>query len=296
MLEIAARSTRELEIGGAGRKWSKSHRLLTHAVLIAGSLITLYPLLWMLSASFKPQDEIFSSSSLIPSEISFDGYISGWSGLSVGFDTFFLNSLIITSLAITGNLIACSLAAFAFARLQFVGRRVLFGAVLLTMMLPYHVTLIPQYVLFFNLGWINTILPLVVPKFLAADAFFIFLMVQFFRSIPFEIQEAAMIDGCNPFQIYRHVIMPLSLPVMATAAIFTFIFTWDDFFGPLVYLSDIRKYTVALGLRTFVDSTGLSNWNAVFAMSCLALVPVLLLFVFFQRYLIEGIATSGLKR
>ncbi|MGN6486777.1 MAG: carbohydrate ABC transporter permease [Devosia sp.] len=270
--------------------------LLTHAVLIVGSLITLYPLLWMFSASFKPQSQIFSDSSLIPSEWSLDGYITGWHGLTVGFDTFFLNSLLISSLSITGNLIACSLAAFAFARLKFVGRRILFGAVLLTMMLPYHVTLIPQYVLFFNLGWINTILPLVVPKFLAADAFFIFLMVQFFRGIPFEIQEAAMIDGCSPFQIYRNVIMPLSLPVMATAAIFTFIFTWDDFFGPLVYLSDVRKYTVSLGLRTFVDGTGLSNWNAVFAMSCLALVPVFLLFVFFQRFLIEGIATSGLKR
>lgn len=296
MFEIAARSTRELELGNVGMKRHPARRLLTHAVLIAGSLITLYPLMWMLSASFKPQNEIFGDSSLIPSSISLDGYITGWHGLNIGFDTFFLNSLLISSLSILGNLIACSLAAFAFARLQFVGRRVLFGAMLLTMMLPYHVTLIPQYVLFFNLGWINTILPLVVPKFLAADSFFIFLMVQFFRSIPFEIQEAAMIDGSNPFQIYRHIIMPLSLPVMATAAIFTFIFTWDDFFGPLVYLSDIRRYTVALGLRTFVDNTGLSNWNAVFAMSCLALVPVFLLFVFFQRFLIEGIATSGLKR
>ena len=297
MLESAARSTRELELGSIGGiKRTPLRRILTHVVLIGGSLLTLYPLLWMLSASFKPPTEIFGNTSLIPSSISFDGYITGWHSLNIGFDTFFLNSLMISSLSITGNLIACSLAAFAFARLQFVGRRVLFGAVLLTMMLPYHVTLIPQYVLFFNLGWINSILPLVVPKFLAADSFFIFLMVQFFRGIPFEIQEAGEIDGCNPLQIYWHVIMPLSLPVMATAAIFTFIWTWDDFFGPLVYLSDIRKYTVALGLRTFVDSTGLSNWNAVFAMSCLALVPVFLLFVFFQRYLIEGIATSGLKR
>jgi multiple sugar transport system permease protein len=297
MLETAARSTRDLELEHVGRRKGRPMRgLLTHTVLVVGSLITLYPLLWMFSASFKPQNQIFSDTSLIPSEWSLDGYITGWHGLTVGFDTFFLNSLLISSLSITGNLIACSLAAFAFARLKFVGRRVLFGAVLLTMMLPYHVTLIPQYVLFFNLGWINTILPLVVPKFLAADSFFIFLMVQFFRGIPFEIQEAAMIDGCSSFQIYRNVIMPLSLPVMATAAIFTFIFTWDDFFGPLVYLSDVRKYTVSLGLRTFVDGTGLSNWNAVFAMSCLALVPVFLLFVFFQRFLIEGIATSGLKR
>ena len=270
--------------------------LIIHGALFATSLVMLYPLLWMLSASLKPPDEIFSNTSLIPSAISFDGYVRGWTGLTVNFGTFFLNSFVIAALSITGNLIACSLTAFAFSRLKFVGRNVWFALMLLTMMLPFHVTLIPQYVLFFKLGWVNTILPLVVPKFLAADAFFIFLMVQFFRSIPFELQEAAMIDGCGPWQFYLHVLIPLSKPVLATTAIFTFIFTWDDFFGPLVYLSDVRKYTVALGLRTFVDSQGVSDWNAVFAMSCLVLVPVFLIFIFSQRLLIEGIATTGLKR
>jgi multiple sugar transport system permease protein len=268
---------------------------IVHSMLFAASVLMLYPLLWMLSASFKPQDEIFNGS-LIPSSVSLDAYVRGWNGLSVSFGAFFMNSLVVAALSIIGNLAACSLTAFAFSRLQFVGRRFWFGAMLVTMMLPYHVTLIPQYVLFFNLGWVNTILPLVVPKFLAADGFFIFLMVQFFRSIPFELQEAAMIDGCGPWQIYFNIMLPLSKPVLATAAIFTFIFTWDDFFGPLVYLSDVRNYTVALGLRTFVDSQGLSDWSAVFAMSCLVIVPVFLVFVFFQRFLIEGIATSGLKR
>ncbi|KQU95047.1 carbohydrate ABC transporter permease [Devosia sp. Root105] len=270
--------------------------LIVHALLIATSFAMLYPLLWMLAASFKPQEEIFSSTSLVPQQFTLDGYVSGWSGLSVDFGRFFLNSLTISLLSIAGNLIACSLAAFAFARLQFPGRKPLFAILLLTMMLPYHVTLIPQYVMFFNLGWVNTLLPLIVPKFLAVDAFFIFMMVQFFRGIPHEIQEAAIIDGCNPLQVYWYAILPLSTPVLATAAIFTFIFTWDDFFGPLIYLSDVRKYTVSLGLRTFVDGTGISNWGAVFAMSCLALVPVLLLFLFFQRFLIQGIATTGIKR
>ena len=267
-----------------------------HVLLIAASFVMLYPLLWMFAASFKPQNEIFSNPSLIPQHFTFAGYVSGWSGLSVSFGRFFLNSLTISALSIIGNLTACSLAAFAFARLDFPGRKTLFAILLLTMMLPYHVTLIPQYILFFNIGWVNSILPLVVPKFLAVDAFFIFMMVQFFRGIPLEIQEAAIIDGCNPLQVYWHVILPLSKPVLATAAIFTFIFTWDDFFGPLVYLSDVRKYTVSLGLRTFVDGNGISIWGAVFAMSCLALVPVLLLFLFFQRFLIQGIATTGVKR
>jgi multiple sugar transport system permease protein len=270
--------------------------IITHGALFLASVVMLYPLLWMLSASLRPSDEIFGTVSLVPSLLTLDGYVRGWAGLSIGFGTFFFNSFKIAALSIAGNLIACSLTAFALSRLNFVGRRFWFAMMLGTMMLPYHVTLIPQYVLFLNLGWVNTILPLVVPKFLAADSFFIFLMVQFFRGIPSELQEAAMIDGCGPWRIYWNIMLPLSLPVLATAAVFTFVFTWEDFFGPLVYLSQIREYTVQLGLRTFVDSDGESDWNAVFAMSTLALVPVFVVFVLFQRLLIEGIATTGMKR
>jgi multiple sugar transport system permease protein len=165
-----------------------------------------------------------------------------------------------------------------------------------TLMLPYHVTLIPQYILFLDMGWVNTILPLVVPKYLAVDAFFIFLMVQFFRGIPRELDEAAMMDGCSAWRIYRKIMLPLSLPVMATAAIFSFLWTWEDFFGPLIYLNDMKSYTVQIGLRTFVDSTGSSDWSSLFAMSILSLIPIFLLFLFFQRALIEGIATTGMKR
>ena len=267
-----------------------------HVFLIAASILMLYPLLWMLAASFRPENEIFTSNSLWPSEWSIDAYLRGWHGLRIGFDTFFLNSLIISVLSIIGNLATCSLAAFAFARLEFKGRNFWFAMMLGTLMLPYQVTLIPQYVLFHNLHWINTFLPLVVPKFLAADAFFIFLMVQFFRGIPKELDEAAQMDGCSPWRIYWKVLLPLSLPVLATAAIFTFIWTWDDFFGPLIYLSDIRTYTVQLGLRTFVDSSAESDWGGLFAMSILTLVPVFVFFLFFQRLLIEGIATTGMKR
>ena len=224
-------------------------------LLIGASILMLYPLLWMLSASFRPENEIFTSNSLIPSVVQPRHYFRGWNGLRVSFGTFFLNSFIIAILAIIGNLATCSLAAFAFARLEFWGRPFWFAMMLGTLMLPYQVTLIPQYVLFHNLGWVNTFLPLVVPKFLAADAFFIFLMVQFFRGIPKELDEAAMMDGCSPWRIYWKIMLPLSTPVLATAAIFTFIWTWDDFFGPLIYLSDIRTYTVMLGLRTFVDSS-----------------------------------------
>jgi multiple sugar transport system permease protein len=276
------------------RKWLTSS--VAHLLLIAASILMLYPLLWMLAASFRPEQEIFSSSSLIPSSVSLNGYISGWHGLPIAFDRFFVNSLIVSISCIIGNLAACSLTAFAFARLEFRGRRFWFALMLGTLMLPYQVTLIPQYVLFQKLGWVNTFLPLIVPKFLATDAFFTFLMVQFFRGIPRELDEAAQMGGCSPWRIYRKIMLPLSLPVLTTAGIFTFIFTWDDFFGPLIYLNDIKTYTVSLALRNFVDSTGISNWSGLFAMSILSLVPVFVLFLFFQRFLIEGIATTGMKR
>jgi len=269
---------------------------VAHVLLIGASILMLYPLLWLLSASFRPENEIFTSSSIIPSSVSPHGYISGWFGLSRSFDTFFLNSLTISLLCVAGNLAACSLTAFAFARLEFKGKNFWFAMMLGTLMLPYQVTLIPQYVLFLKIGWVNTFLPLVVPKFLAADSFFIFLMVQFFRGLPKELDEAAMMDGCSPWRIYYKILLPLSLPVLTTAGIFTFIFTWDDFFGPLIYLSDIKTYTVTIALRTFVDSTAESNWGGLFAMSILSLVPIFVIFLFFQRYLIEGIATTGMKR
>jgi multiple sugar transport system permease protein len=267
-----------------------------HVVLCAASLVMLYPLLWMLASSFKPHDKIFSNASLWPSHFEFGSYARGWAGLQYTFGRFFLNSVVICALSVIGNLLACSMAAFAFTRLRFIGRSVFFALMMGTLMVPYHAVLIPQYVMFLKLHWVNTILPLVVPKFLATDGYFIFLMVQFFRGIPRELDEAASIDGCGAWATYWRVMLPLSVPVLATAAIFTFIFTWDDFFAPLIYLNNMSSYTVQLGLRSFVDSSGLSDWGGLFAMSVLALFPVFLVFLFFQRLLIEGIATTGMKR
>jgi len=279
-----------------GQKPRRLVSVVLHGLLIAASIVMLYPLIWMLSASVRPTGEIFSSPSIIPSAISLDGFVNGWNALRISFGQFFWNSLVISVLSVMGNVMSCSLAAFAFTRMTFPGRNIAFALMLGTMMLPYHVTLIPQYILFLNLGWVNTWLPLVVPKFLAADAFFIFLMVQFFRGIPRELDEAAMMDGCSPWRIYWRIMLPLSTPVLATAAIFTFLWTWDDFFGPLIYLSDMADFTVQLGLRSLVDSSGDSDWNSMFAMSVLSLLPVLIFFLLFQRMLIEGIATTGMKR
>nr|WP_233469921.1 carbohydrate ABC transporter permease [Neorhizobium petrolearium] len=255
----------------------------------------LYPLFWLLASSFKPENEIFGSLTLWPSEFRFDNYTEGWNALPQSFTLFYVNSAIVTALSVIGNLISCSFAAYAFARLSFTGRRFLFALMMMTLMIPYHVVLIPQYVQFLRLGWVDTYLPLVVPRFLASDAFFIFLMVQFFRQLPRELDEAAMIDGCSPFKIYRAIILPLSLPAMGTAAIFSLIWVWEDFLAPLIYLNDIKSYTVPLALRLFLDQEGKSAYGQMFAMSVLSLVPVVIFFVLFQKLIVRGIATSGMK-
>jgi multiple sugar transport system permease protein len=271
-------------------------RAFAYAAVLAVSFVMLYPLLWMVSSSFKPENEIFSTTSLIPQTFTADAYRRGWNGLSVSFGWMFVNSTVIAVLAVVGNLLSCSMAAYAFTRLQFKGKGFWFALMLGTMMLPQHAVLIPQYLMFLKFGWVNTILPLVVPKFFAIDAFFVFLMIQFFRGIPRDLDEAAVMDGAGPLRVFFKIILPLSTPVLATAAVFSFIWTWDDFFAPLIYLNDIEKYTAQLGLRTFVDATAQSDWGALLAMSTLTILPIFILFVLFQRLLIEGIATTGMKR
>jgi multiple sugar transport system permease protein len=268
-----------------------------HVLLTLASVVMLYPLIWMIVSSFKSDELIFSRPMALPEALDLSNYVEGWTALRVSFTTFYLNSFLIAGLAVVGNLAACSLTAFAFARLDFRFKKFWFAMMLGTLMLPYHVTLVPQYVLFLNFGWVNSFLPLIVPKFLAVDAFFIFLMVQFFRGIPREIDEAAIMDGCGPWRIYWKIVLPLSTPVLATAAIFSFIWTYDDFLGPLIYLNDMRTYTVPLALRAFVDSSGgESLYGELFAMSALSLVPVFLVFLAFQRLIIRGVALGALKR
>nr|WP_263324754.1 carbohydrate ABC transporter permease [Neobacillus sp. Marseille-Q6967] len=274
----------------------KISKLMTHAGIILVGILMLYPLIWMVSSSFKENVDIFKGASFWPETFILDNYIQGWQGLSgFTFGKFFANSFFIAIVAIIGNVISCSMAAYAFSRLDFAFKKVFFAIMLVTLMLPFHVTVIPQYIMFNKLEWINTYLPLTLPKFLATEGFFIFLMVQFMRTIPLELEEAAKMDGCGPIKIYWYLIMPLSIPALITTMIFTFIWTWNDFFTQLLYLSDIKLYTVAVGLRMFVDSMGESSWGALFAMSTLSLVPLFAVFIFFQKYLIEGITAGGVK-
>ncbi|GCE07274.1 carbohydrate ABC transporter permease [Dictyobacter aurantiacus] len=272
--------------------WSKP---LLHIVLIVGAILMLYPLVWMLSASFKPNNLIFSNANLLPEQVTFKNYTSGWMALGTPFSTFFWNSLLVCLGAVIGNVISCSMVAYAFARLNFKFKSIWFAIMLSTIMLPYHAIVVPQYILFKSVGWINTFLPLIVPKFLATDAFFIFLMVQFIRALPRELDESAQIDGCGPIQMFWRIILPLARPALATTAIFTFIWTWGDFFSQLIFLNNQSSFTLPVALNAFLDSTGVSQYGSLFAMSLLALVPIIVFFLLFQRLLTEGISTTGLK-
>lgn len=270
--------------------------LARHAVTIAVLLAMLYPVLWLVDASFRPNGLIGTTYLPFAGDFTTENYEAGLRQSStLNFSRYFLNSTIVAVLAVIGNVVACTLAAYAFARLEFPLKRTLFVILMATLLLPYQVTMVPQYILFNELGWLNTYLPLVVPRFLATDAFYVFLAVQFIRGLPRELDEAARIDGCSHVSIFTRVIAPLLGPAIATTAMFTFVHTWNDFLGPRLYLSDTRLYTVPQGLVQFVDATGQSSIGALFAMATLAIAPVIGFFLAAQRLLTQGIATTGLK-
>jgi multiple sugar transport system permease protein len=267
-------------------------------VLLLLCAVILYPLVWMVGTSFKAQDEILTNVSVLPGTWTPGNYSAGWDNFDASFGRFFFNSAMVALLTVVGNAVSCVLAAYAFARLRFRLRGFWFAIMIGTLLLPGHVLVVPQFILFKQFGWIGgefPYLPLIVPQFLATEAFFVFLMVQFMRGIPRELDEAAKIDGATPYGVFRNVILPLSRPALVTTAIFSFIWTWNDFFRQLVYLSDLEKYTVPVALTLFIDSSGQSTVGPMFAMSTLSLLPVFLFFVAFQRMLVEGINTAGLK-
>ncbi len=270
---------------------------LTHLFIIALGLFMIYPILWMVASSFKPNNMIFSDPGLIPKAVTIENYITGWKGYAgVTFGRFFANSLYMCSGAVVGNLIACTMAAYAFARLKFAGRNLWFAVMMITLMLPGQVTIVPRYILFNTFGWVGTYLPIIVPRFLATDAFFVFLLVQFIRSLPKELDEAAIIDGCGKFGVFYRIIVPLATPALVTTALFTFLWTWDDFMAHLLYLTNPPIFSVARALRTFVGDAGaVSNWGGALAMSTLSMIPPFVLFFSLQKYFVQGIATTGIK-
>lgn len=267
---------------------------IAFAIAVAGSGIIMIPFFWMLSTALKKPSELYLyPPKWIPIPPQFQNFRDALT--LVPFATYAMNSLIIVSMVMVGTLLSCSFAAYGFARLRAPGRDVIFMVLLATMMLPGAVTLVPTYLLFNQLGWINSFLPLIVPSFFG-NAFFIFLLRQFYITIPRELEEAARIDGASSYRIWWHIMLPLSQPVLATVAVFTFVGTYNDFFGPLIYLTDDSKRTIAVALSYFQGSPRMGpQRHLLMAAVTASILPSLLLFVAAQRYFVRGIVMTGIK-
>lgn len=270
--------------------------IIYHCFVLVFGFLMIYPVLWLIASSFKNSTEVFTdAASLIPKSFNFSNYAEGWKGFGGNsFTVFFKNSFTIVIISMIAQVVSSAFVAFGFARIKFRGRNFWFACMIISMMMPGEIMMIPQYLLFSKLHWINTYKPLIVPCFFGLP-FFIFLMMQFISGLPMELDEAAKIDGCNTFDIFIRIIVPLLTPAIITSVIFSFYWKWQDFFSPLLYLNKAKLYPVSLALKLFADPSSQTNYGAMFAMSVLSLVPVFILFIAFQKYLVEGISTTGMK-
>jgi len=275
-------------------------RLIAYILLIAGSVAFLFPLLWMVSTSLKPIEETMQIPPVwIPSVIQWHNYSEAitYGSDKVGyipFARYTLNTLYLAILGVVGTVLSNALVAYGFARIKFKGRDVLFAIALATMMVPFPVTMVAVFAIFRELGWIGSFKPLWVPAFFGS-AFNIFLLRQFFLTIPQELSDAARIDGCSELGIFRHVVLPLSKPALAVVALFHFLFVWNDFLGPLIYLTNQKMFTLSLGLQFYQSQHGGTEWHMLMAASAIVVLPLIVLFFFTQRQFIQGITLTGLK-
>ncbi len=262
-------------------------------LLCGGGCLMVLPFLWMISSSLKTQSQVWVFPPVwIPEPVQWHNYVEALSGLP--FHIYTLNTMKITVPVLLGTLVTASMCGYGFARMQFPGRDALFMVFLSVLMLPAIVTMIPVFVMFTHLGWVNTLKPLIIPPMLGGGPFNVFLFRQFFRTIPNELSDAARMDGCGELYIYWRIVLPLSRPVLATVAIFTFLANWNDFIGPLLYLQSDAKKTIALGLATFLGLYS-THWELLMAAATTVTIPALILFLFCQRYFVEGVVLTGLQ-
>ncbi|MCR5585530.1 MAG: carbohydrate ABC transporter permease [Lachnospiraceae bacterium] len=271
-------------------------KILYHTFVLAFGFCMVYPVLWMISGAFKDNQQILNGGlSLIPSTFIKTNFSTGWKGFGgITFTTFFKNSAILTTIATAGTLISSAFVSYALSRIHFKGRGFWFSCMLATMMLPGQVIMIPSFLIWHKLNLVGTYVPLILPYFFG-QAFFIYQMMQFMKGIPRELDEAAKIDGCSKYRLFFKIILPLLKPSIITTIIIQFYWKWDDYMGPLLYLSSPKTMPVSLAIKQFADATSTTDYGAMFAMSSLSLIPVFLIFLFFNRYLVQGIGTSGLK-
>jgi oligogalacturonide transport system permease protein len=259
-------------------------------------LLMIYPLVWLFFSSFKPNHEIFGSPKLLPETWVIDSYARGWEGSGqFDFSVFLWNTVRMVFPTTFFTVLSGLLVGYGFARFHFRGRKFLFYLMISTLMLPNTVIIIPRYILFRNFGWLNSYLPFIVPAILAGYPFFVYLMIQFIRGIPRDLDDAAYIDGCDSFTVLARIITPLSKPAIFSVIIFQSLWTWNDFFNSLIYINSVKKYPVSLALRISLDTSSKIEWNAVLAMALVCMIPPALLFFAAQKYFVEGVATTGLK-
>ncbi|OXM86732.1 carbohydrate ABC transporter permease [Paenibacillus rigui] len=273
----------------------RQNKFFQYIFLILCSVMMIYPIFWLVGNALKSNEEI-PKSNLIPTEIHWENFADGWTAIpGFSFAHFFYNSFFISVCSVIGTVLSSAFVAFGFARLNFPLKKFWFGILMMTLMLPTQVTLVPQYILFKNFDWVGTTLPLIVPHFLAVSPFFVFLIIQFIRGIPRDLDESGKIDGCSTLGIAFKIVLPLCMPAFITTAIFSFIWTWDDFMGQMIYLTDTAKYTVPLALRLFLDTSSAVTWGPMYAMSLLSVIPCFVIFIVAQKYFVEGISTTGIK-
>jgi oligogalacturonide transport system permease protein len=271
-------------------------RISAYAFLILFGIVMVYPLLWLVSASFRTNSEIFTSIGLIPQHLNLDSFIKGWKGGGrYSFGTFYMNSIMVAVPVVVGTVVSSVVVAYGFVRFDFPLKKILFSLMISTLMLPQAVVIIPRYMLFKQLDWLNTYYPFIVPAFVGTYPFFIFMMVQFFRGLPKDLDESAKIDGCNSFTILTRILLPLCKPAMFSISIIQFIWIWNDFFNVLIYVNSVSKYTLPLALRMTLDVAANIQWNQIMAMSLLTMLPCILIFFLAQKHFVEGISTTGLK-
>jgi oligogalacturonide transport system permease protein len=273
--------------------WSK---LGSYVLLSIFGLIMIYPLLWLVSATFRTNAEIFSSIGLIPQHFSLDAYIKGWKGSGqFTFGIFYRNSILLSVPVVLGTVISSVLVAYGFVRFEFPLKKVFFSLMISTLMLPGAVFMIPSYLLFKQLGWLDSYMPFIVPAFFGTFPFFNFMMVQFFRGLPKDLDESAKIDGCGSFSILLRILLPLCKPAIFSVSIIQFIWVWNDFFNVLIYVNSVSKFTLPLALRMSLDAVANVQWSQIMAMSLLTMLPCILIFFLAQKHFVEGISTTGLK-
>lgn len=280
-------------------KRRKKNNLIIHISLSAFGFMLVFPIIWLFFAALKPNNEIMNTINILPSSFIWTNFAEGWTMVKpYMFSRFYFNTFVMVFGCVLGSLVSSTLVGFGFARMKFRLNKFLFSVLFSTIMLPGIIVMIPMYIIFSNIGWLNSIKPFVVPSFLGVGeggVFFIFMMHQFLKGIPKELDESAKIDGCGAMRTLLQVLVPLCKPALFSICIFSFMWNWDNFQAQLIYLNDVKKFTVSLALRTTIDVSGAENWGAIMAMSLVAVLPAIILFFTAQKYFVEGIATTGLK-